>query len=247
VTTLAIIPARYQSSRFPGKPLAMIAGKPMIAHVWERTQKAERVDRVIVATDDARIMEACGERGIEAVMTASHHPTGGDRVAEVAARMPADIYVNVQGDEPAIAPSSIDRVVACLERALPRGIEVATAYLEGASPEQEASTSVVHLVPALDGTVLTLSRVAVPCAYKAPYRRNVHLGLYAYAPKALVRYAGRQYGPVGRSEDIELLRFLEYGDRIACVAVTEPSVGVDHPEDIPRVEALLTARTRQSD
>jgi 3-deoxy-manno-octulosonate cytidylyltransferase (CMP-KDO synthetase) len=239
MTTLAVIPARYRSSRFPGKPLAMIAGKPMIAHVWNRVKKAERIDRALVATDDDRIIDACRHYGIDAIMTGPHHPTGGDRVAEVAANSSADIYVNVQGDEPTIAPAAIDKVVACLEQALPRGIDVATAYLMGATPEQEASRSVVHLVPALDGTLMILSRLPVPCAYKTPYQRNIHLGLYAYSPQALVRYATRDYGPVGRSEDIELLRFLEYGERIACVAVSEPSIGVDHPEDIARVEALL--------
>lgn len=246
MTVLAIIPARYESSRFPGKPLAMIAGKPMIVRVWERTQQARSVDQVIVATDDERIMEVCREWDMEVVLTASDHPTGGDRVAEVAAKMSADIYVNVQGDEPVIAPSSIDAVVECLKEALPRGIEVSTVYLPGASEEQEASTSVVHLVPALDGTVLTLSRLAAPCSYKAPYRRNVHLGLYAYTPEALAKYAKRTYGPVGESEDIELLRFLEYGDKIACVPVTEPSIGVDNPKDIARVEELIAEQEKRA-
>jgi 3-deoxy-manno-octulosonate cytidylyltransferase (CMP-KDO synthetase) len=241
MTVVAVIPARWASSRFPGKPLAPIAGKPMLRHVWERACRAVRIDGVVVATDDERIMEACGTWGADAVLTAAHHETGTDRLAEVALVRPADLYVDVQGDEPLIEPAAIDAVVGCLEDALPRGIEVATVYLEGATAEQEASPSVVHLVPTVDGRVLTVSRLPVPCAFRAPYVRTVHVGLYAYTRAALMRFAAWPVGPVEAAESMELLRFLEHGEAVACRPIAERSLGVDHPEDIARVEAILAA------
>ena len=238
--TIAIIPARYASSRFPGKPLAPIAGRPMIQHVWERVARCRSLAAALVATDDARIADTCIRLGMEVEMTSDRHETGTDRLAEVASRCPADIYVNVQGDEPLIDPGAIDAVTHCLATALPRGIGVATAYLEGATPEQEASACSVHLVPTLDGCVLTLSRLPVPCTVgDAPYRRCVHVGLYAFTGPALAAFATRRRGPVERAESIELMRYLEYGDRIACVPTRPGSVSVDRPEDIARVEAVL--------
>lgn len=239
MTTLAVIPARWASSRFPGKPLAEIAGRPMIELVWRRVSQVEGVDRVVVATDDRRIAEACTRIGIEWVMTSSEHATGTDRVAEVARLVPAEVYVNVQGDEPLIDPASVAAVVRCLKDGQARGIDVATAYIRGASPEQKEHRSVVHLVPTVDGCVLTLSRLPVPCEFVETFDHTVHVGLYAFTGAALERFTRRSRGPVERAESIELLRFLEYGDRIAAVAVPPGSIGVDHPEDIARVEALM--------
>jgi 3-deoxy-manno-octulosonate cytidylyltransferase (CMP-KDO synthetase) len=239
MSVLAVIPARYASSRFPGKALARIAGKPMVQHVWERTMRAGSVDEVVVATDDERIFDVCRSLKIDVTMTAASHPSGTDRLFEVASKRAADIYVNVQGDEPMISPAAIDHVVTCLQDAIEHGIDVATAYNRGATAEQEASTSSVHLVPTLAGTILTLSRLPVPCAFKAEYRRNIHVGLYAFTGAALSRFAARAVGPVEQSESIELMRFLEYGDRVACVAVAGHSIGVDHSSDIALVEASI--------
>ncbi|MAF49580.1 MAG: 3-deoxy-manno-octulosonate cytidylyltransferase [Rhodospirillales bacterium] len=239
MSTLAIIPARMASTRFPGKPLAEIAGKPMIAWVWERASKAASVDRVVVATEDQAIAEYCAGNGIEAVMTSSDHLTGTDRGAEVAAAIDADIYVNVQGDEPLIDPDSIDAVVACLQDNLGRGIEVSTGYIEGANDEQMMDPSVVHLVPTLDGCVMMLSRYPLPYAMAEEMRRTRHVGLYAFTGPALRRFAGWERGPVERAESGEMLRFLEHGERIACVAVAPGSIGVDTPEDAARVADIL--------
>jgi 3-deoxy-manno-octulosonate cytidylyltransferase (CMP-KDO synthetase) len=238
VRSLAVIPARWRSSRFPGKPLAAIAGVPMIRRVWERVLDAG-LDDVVVATDDERIARYCAGAGMACEMTSPDHATGTDRLAEIAARRAADVYVNVQGDEPLIDPEAIRAVATRLREALPFGVEVSTGYIEGASPEQESSTSVVHLVPTLDGCVLTFSRLPVPCAFRAPFRRTVHVGLYAFTGAALNRFAARLPGPVEQAESIELMRFLEYGERIACVPVPPGSIGVDLPEDVARVEAIL--------
>ncbi len=211
----------------------------MIAHVWDRVSQSEKVTAAVVATDDDRIAAYCNTAGIDVAMTSPDHATGTDRLAEVAGQRDADIYLNVQGDEPLIDPASIDACAVCLQDALPRGIEVATAYLRGATDAQMANPSVVHLVPTMDGCVLTFSRLPVPLDFRNESARTVHVGLYAFSGAALRRFATRARGPVERAESIELMRFLEYGERIACVPIPEGSVGVDHPEDIGKVEAML--------
>jgi 3-deoxy-manno-octulosonate cytidylyltransferase (CMP-KDO synthetase) len=241
MSVLAVIPARYASTRFPGKPLAAIAGKPMIRHVWERACGAKRVDGVLVATDDQRIADYCAENAMDFQMTSDTHETGTDRMAEVAAATDARLYVNVQGDEPLIDAGAIDAVVQCLEEAVRRGIEVATGYIEGASPEQLESRSVVQLVPTEDGCVLTFSRLPVPHPFVEAFPHTVHVGMYAFTRAALLRFAEMERGPVERAESIELIRFLEHGSRIACVPIPPGSIGVDHPEDIARVEAAMEA------
>ena len=242
MTTIAVIPARWASTRFPGKPLANIAGKPMIEHVIGQTRQAASIDDVVVATDDQRIADACGKLRVNVAMTKPDHATGTDRVAEVASQWPADVYVNVQGDEPLIDPAAIDAVVKNLAAVAVSGTQVSTAYLPSATPEQEQSLSVVHLVPTMDDHVLTFSRLPVPAGFKETPRRTVHMGLYAFTPAALTAFTAWQQGPVERAESIELLRFLEHGWRIGCVAVDAGSIGVDHPEDIQRVEQILLAR-----
>lgn len=239
MSVLAVIPARWASTRFPGKPLVELAGRAMIAHVWERTLQAESVDEVVIATDDDRISGYCRDHDMAFVMTSADHATGTDRLAEVAGLKPADIFVNVQGDEPLIDPATIDATVCCLQEALPRGIEVSTAYIAAATDEQCANTSVVHLVPTLDGCVLSFSRLPTPYGFGEETARMVHLGLYAFTPGALSRFAGWGRGPVERAESIELMRFLEHGERIAAVPVPPGSIGVDTPEDAARVDAIL--------
>lgn len=237
--TLAVIPARWASSRFPGKPLAPILGRPMILHVCDRVARAEGVDALVVATDDERIAEVCRQAGHDVAMTDPNHQTGTDRMVEVARGRPAEAYVNVQGDEPLIDPAAIGRIVDCLRKALPRGIDVANACIDGATEEQKSSASVVHLVPRLDGCVLALSRFPVPYTFAGPFRHQIHVGLYAMTGEALERFAARPRGPVEQAESIEMMRFLEYGDSIAYTTIPPGSIGVDHPEDIARVEAVL--------
>lgn len=246
MTTIAVIPARYASSRFPGKPLAEIAGRPMILHVVARARQATLVDEVVVATDDERIAQVCRDAGAEVEMTAPDHETGTDRLAEVASRRAADFYVNVQGDEPIIPPDSIDRVVRLLHESATRGIEVSTGYLEGATEAQEADRSFVHLTPTLDNCVMNFSRLPIPCAFREPFVRNIHVGLFAFTRGALERFAARERGPVERAESIELLRFIEYGERIACTPLPPDSISVDHPEDIAVVERAIREAAAKS-
>ena len=243
MTTLAVIPARWKSTRFPGKPLADIAGRPMIAWVWDQAKKARAIDRVVLATDDARIADYCRTNGIDFVMTSDRHATGSDRIAEVAEKIAADSYVNVQGDEPLIDPAAIDKVAQSLLEARARGIEVVTGYLERADDTQLDNASVCHLVPTLDGCVMTISRFPVPYPMVETMQRTVAIGLYGFTRAALRRFAAWERGPVERAESIELLRFLEHGERIACFSVPPGSIGVDRPEDADRVAAIIRGQS----
>jgi len=239
---LGVIPARWASTRFPGKSLKEIAGKAMIHWVWDQTIKAKSITDVVIATDDERIVDYCRAHDLDVVMTADTHPTGSDRLAEVAQKIEADVYVNVQGDEPLIEPETIDAVTECLLGAMDRGIELSTGYIEKASEAQLNDPSVVHLVPSMDGCVITFSRLPVPYPMAETMQRTVHVGLYAFTRKALQLFAELERGPVERAESIEVMRYLEHGYRVACVTVAPGSIGVDTPEDLAKVEAILEAR-----
>lgn len=242
---VAVIPARWESTRFPGKPLVKLAGREMIAHVWDRVIETPSINDVIVATDSTKISDFCQANEMNVIMTREDHPTGSDRLAEVAIKIPADIYVNVQGDEPLIDPDSIDAVTKCLIEGMERGFEVSTGYIEAATDDQLDDPSVVHLVPALDGSVITFSRLPVPYPMAQTMHRTVHVGLYAFTAAALAKYTAWEQGPVEKTENIEILRFLEHGQRVACVKVNPGSIGVDTPEDVIRVEAILAGVNRE--
>ena len=239
---LGVIPARWASTRFPGKPLKEIAGKAMIHWVWDQTIKASSITDAVIATDDERIADYCRANDLGVVMTADTHPTGSDRLAEVAQKIEADVYVNVQGDEPLIEPETIDAVTECLLGAMERGIELSTGYIEKATDDQLDDPSVVHLVPSLDGCVITFSRLPVPYPMAETMQRTVHVGLYAFTRKALQLFAELERGPVERAESIEVMRYLEHGYKVACVPVAPGSIGVDTPEDLAKVEAILEAK-----
>ena len=240
VRTVAVIPARYASTRFPGKPLALIAGRPMIEHVWRRCQQARVFDEVVVATDDVRIQETVARFGGTAVMTSPECATGTDRVAEVArARPEVDVWVNVQGDEPLVDPDSL-RVLAGLFEDPSVHMGTLVRPLEAAEVE---SPHVVKAVLALNGDALYFSRSTVPFIREpgeaGGVQRWAHLGLYGYRRETLLRLAGLSATPLEQAEKLEQLRALEHGLRIRCGKVTGRSVAVDVPEDVARVEAVM--------
>jgi 3-deoxy-manno-octulosonate cytidylyltransferase (CMP-KDO synthetase) len=240
VRTVAVIPARYASTRFPGKPLALIAGRPMIEHVWRRCQEARVFDEVVVATDDVRIQETVARFGGVAVMTSPECATGTDRVAEVArARPEVDVWVNVQGDEPLVDPDSL-RVLAGLFEDPTVRMGTLVRPLEAAEAE---SPHVVKAVLALNGDALYFSRSTVPFIREpgeaGGVERWAHLGLYGYRRETLLRLAGLSATPLEQAEKLEQLRALEHGLRIRCGKVTGRSVAVDVPEDVARVEAVM--------
>lgn len=234
-----VIPARYASTRFPGKPLALLAGKPMLQHVWEGARTARLAARVIVATDDARIRDAALAFGAEAVMTDPNHPTGTDRLAEVARALDAEVIVNVQGDEPLIRGAVIDAVLAPFADA---AVEMASACRKPAAGDDVASPDVVKVVRDLRGDALYFSRSPIPHNRDggAPAAQAlIHIGLYAYRRDVLLRYAALAPTPLEQTEKLEQLRALEHGVRIRMVEVEYESIGVDRPADLARAEARI--------
>jgi 3-deoxy-manno-octulosonate cytidylyltransferase (CMP-KDO synthetase) len=247
VNVLAVIPARYASTRLPGKPLAPIAGKPMIQHVCERVQQAERVNRVVVATDDSRIVEAVRGFGGEAVMTRSDHRSGSERVAEVAVQIPADIYVNVQGDEPLIEPAAVDALVeAMTSDDEEESVLVGTLCVPISNPADIMDPNIVKVALDFQGDALYFSRAPIPWvrdeAHRVHARHLKHLGIYAYRRAPLLEFPTLPPGELEKLEQLEQLRFLENGYKIRVAETSFDSVSVDVPGDIARVEALLSAR-----
>jgi len=241
MTVMAVLPARYGSTRFPGKPLTPIAGKSMIQHVWERTRLAKRVDAVVIATDDERIREACEAFGAVVEMTATDHPTGTDRLAEVAARHEHDVIVNVQGDEPLIEGVVID---AAIEALLCDDRAAMSTIVHRAEPEAFDDPNRVKVVVDAAGFALYFSRAPIPYRRKdtgiAPLQ---HVGLYTYRRDFLLEFVKWNRSPAERAEELEQLRALENGHRIRAAEIEGwTSVPVDVPEDVQTVEAALAAR-----
>jgi 3-deoxy-manno-octulosonate cytidylyltransferase (CMP-KDO synthetase) len=243
VRIVGIIPARYASTRFPGKPLALIAGKPLIQRVVERCQQAQALSEVIVATDDTRISEVAS-RFCHVEMTGAHHPSGSDRIAEVAARCACDAVINIQGDEPLMEPGVIDAVASALERS-----QMSTAATAIRDPREYDNPNVVKVVADSSGRALYFSRRTIPYLREAASRSVSeqmaafpflkHLGIYGYRRETLLRLVKFPVSPLEAAEKLEQLRALENGIPIAVVKVDYDSVGVDVPGDVVRVEQLL--------
>ncbi len=240
MAVVAIIPARFASTRLPGKPLLAETGRPMICHVVEAARRARSIDRVIVATDDPRIADAVMSEGGEVALTRADHPTGTDRVAEVAAGLPdARIIVNLQGDEPEIDPRALDRVAALLDA--DPGAPMATLATPIRSEAVYRDPSCVKVVASTSGRALYFSRSPIPCHRDGlpdfatdPPVALLHLGLYAYRREFLLKLATMPPSPLERAEKLEQLRVLEAGLPIALGVIDEPSVGIDTPEDYRR-------------
>lgn len=246
MAVVAIIPARFGSTRFPGKPLAMIGGKPMIQHVYESARKARGLDRVLVATDDRRIESAVRNFGGEVVMTSKEHVSGTDRLAEVARKIRADWVVNVQGDLPFIRSETIGRAVGPLRR--DRSIAMGTARTPIYRHDEWLNPNVVKVVTDAKGFALYFSRAAIPFARangapSADSGERVwghrHIGIYVYRRDFLLKFSRLRPAPLERTEGLEQLRALAYGHRIRVADVHEPSVEVDTPEDLAKAEAFF--------
>ncbi|HTE19417.1 MAG TPA: 3-deoxy-manno-octulosonate cytidylyltransferase [Armatimonadota bacterium] len=237
VRAVAIIPARYASTRFPGKPLVHIAGRPMIEHVYRRASQAKLVDEVWVATDDARIFATVEAFGGRVLMTRDDHPSGTDRIAEAAEHLQCDVVVNVQGDEPLLEPDEIDAVVAPF--AANPELVMTTAATPITDPADAAAPSVVKVVVDRDGYALYFSRLPLPYYRSGSGAHLKHLGLYAYRKTFLQRYAALVPTPLEQAEALEQLRVLENGYRILVVPTPHDAVSVDVPEDLERVRRLV--------
>ena len=241
-----VIPSRYASTRFPGKPLADLCGKPMIQWVYERSALCESVDRVIVATDDDRIARAVESFGGDVVLTRSDHPTGTDRLAEVAAGLDDELIVNVQGDEPLIDPMMIEAAVAPLlaDDSIPMG----TLKTPLTCMDEFENPNVVKVVTDQQGFALYFSRAPIPHPRDFNHELELrwpelatakHIGLYVYRRDFLLKYPHLQATPLETQECLEQLRALEHGYRIRVAETNLVGQGVDTPEDLERVKVLL--------
>ncbi len=238
---LCVIPARYASTRLPGKPLKDIAGKPMICRVYDRALQARTLSGVLVATDDERILQAVEKHGGRAMMTAEDHPTGTDRLAEVAAANPdIDLIINVQGDEPLIEPSLIDELGRAFGN--DEGLQMATVATPIKDEAEQKNPNNVKVVMDKNGNALYFSRSLIP------YPRNdagtpvyKHIGIYAYRREFLLEYAKMKPTPLERAESLEQLRALENGYKIRCIVTNSRFVGVDTPEDLAKVNEIYRA------
>lgn len=262
---VGVIPARYASSRFPGKPLATLCGRPLIHHVYERARRSKTLARVVVATDDLRIRDVVAAFGGEVQLTAAHHSSGTDRVAEVAASLTSELVVNIQGDEPLIEPAMIDEAVSpfLVEADLIMG----TVCRRLDTEDEWLSPHVVKVVRDCRGFALYFSRTPIP--YHRGLRTEVrgprsgvegeggsaqssvlspetlcykHIGLYVYRRDFLLELARLTPTPLEQTEQLEQLRVLEYGYPIRVVETKYDSIGVDTPEDLARIERMVTAR-----
>ena len=236
---IAVIPARYASSRFPGKPLALIAGVSMIHRCYENTRKCSRFDQVIVATDDQRIYDHVTSFGGKAVMTSPNHQTGTDRIAEAIQGIDAELIVNVQGDEPMIPADVLERLIdAMLESKADMGTAAVPFDEAGADPN---SPNAVKVVVDKRGFALYFSRSLIPFPRKGgvPVEPLLHWGLYAYRRDFLNSFVTWERGTLEACESLEQLRALENGAKISVIVTNERSVGVDVPEDIELVEKLI--------
>jgi 3-deoxy-manno-octulosonate cytidylyltransferase (CMP-KDO synthetase) len=240
---VAIIPARFASTRFPGKPLADIDGRTMIEHVYRRAEACAAVSRVVVATDDLRIATKVIGFGGNVRLTRADHQTGTDRLSEVVANLDCDVVVNVQGDEPLLDPRAISEAIAPFSDP---SIQVTTLYRRIQQPSELSDPNVVKVVLDRAGFALYFSRAPIPFArdprggWPPLYK---HIGLYAYRRSALLVLSALDPTPLERAESLEQLRALEHGIRIKAVETQYDSIGVDTPEDLEQVRRLLTAPT----
>lgn len=241
---VGVVPARWGSTRFPGKSLALIGGKPLLAWVLERARQARRLEAVLVATDDERIAAAARACGVAAVMTRSDHPSGTDRIAEAIRDLPAEVVVNIQGDEPLIDPALIDRVAGALADSA--AWDMATAASPIRAAEELHNPDVVKVVWAQDGGALYFSRAPIPFVRGAADgfapvagRHWRHIGLYGYRRSFLEKLVREPPCALEELEKLEQLRALALGARMAVLECEAPGLGVDSPADVTKAEALL--------
>ena len=242
MTSVIVIPSRYESTRFPGKALAPIAGKTLIRRVFERVSECREPQAVWVATDDDRISDHVRSFGGNAVLTSATHQSGTDRIAEAVRKIEkrekisVDQVVNVQGDEPLIDPELVDRIIATLQET---SCDVATPACPIRNENELRERNVVKVVTDLEKNALYFSRSPIPYGDLSLARR--HIGVYGYQKESLSAFSKLAVSPLERSESLEQLRLLQNGYRIKVVETDEPHLGVDHPDDVARVEEALRA------
>lgn len=236
---IGIIPARYKSSRFPGKPLSDIHGKPMVWWVYRAAKQVKQLEEVYVATDDDRIRSACEQLSLKVIMTSENNPTGTDRVAEVSRKVKADLYVNIQGDEPLLEPSTIEQVILPFLVKKP-AFAVANLMTEIRNMAELVNSNVPKIVVNKDSDAIFFSRLPIPYPKgKTDVRYFKQVCVYGFTPGALERFSLLERGRIECLEDIELLRFIENNIKIRMVEVERDTIGVDTFSDLERVQEIL--------
>ena len=242
---IGVIPARYQSSRFPGKPLADICGKPMIWWVYQQCMKVEDFDEVYVATDDDKIFNACTELGVKVIMTSDTHRTGTDRIGEVARKIPADLIVNIQGDEPLLEPATIKAAIEPFYHN--PDLQISNLMAKITDPIDVVNCTVPKVITNKEGIGVYLTRATAPYPKGSlDYAYYKQVCVYGFKPEALQFYCdyGMTYGKakVEAVEDIEILRFIENGYKVQYIEVDSETVAVDTPNDLQKVRAIVQAK-----
>jgi 3-deoxy-manno-octulosonate cytidylyltransferase (CMP-KDO synthetase) len=241
---VGIIPARWSSTRFPGKPLHLVAGKALLQRVLERCEKAKTLDSVIIATDDMRIAEAASNWGAEVALTSKKHCSGTDRIAEVAGKTKEFAFiVNIQGDEPLVEPSLIDRIVEKLRS--DRAVQIVTAAHPFEYPADASSPHQVKVVVDLVGNALYFSRAPIPFCEKGHSMSLRHQGIYGFRRNALLQFVEWKPTPLERAESLEQLRALENGVKVHVLLTAKGSPGIDTPADARALEEKLTRAGRK--
>jgi len=235
---VCIIPARYKSSRYPGKPLADILGKPLIWWVYKRAEKVTDFDEIYVATDDDRIKKICEELGLKVVMTSENNPTGTDRVAEAAEKIPADLYINIQGDEPLVSEETIKAAITPFFEN--KNLQVTNLMTTIRNSAEIVNSTIPKVVTNKDGYGLFLSRSPIPYPKgetDVTYFKQVCV--YGFKKEALTFYKNTSRGYAERCEDIEILRFIENNIPVKFIEVSQETVAVDTPKDLEKVKKIL--------
>lgn len=236
---IGVIPARYKSSRFPGKPLVDICGKPMIWWVYQQAKKVPEFDEVYVATDDERIKTACDEHTMKVIMTSDRHETGSDRVAEVASKVEGDLFINIQGDEPVINPEMIQEVISIFFE--DDSVYFGSLKKEITDPDEIKAASTVKVVTDQRGDAMYFSRSVIPSNVKDGHLARVfrHVGIYAYKRDFLKEFSEMTQTELELGEGIEPLRAMERGYKMRLKETKHSSIGVDLPEHIEKVERVI--------
>ena len=233
---IGVIPCRYQSSRFPGKSLALINGKPMMWHVYQRALESNVLDEVYIATDDERIIKVANELNLKTLMTSDKHETGTDRVAEVASQIQADYYINIQGDEPFIEPEAIKLVAQAIIDSDNPLVQAANAYSSIQNISDVVDTNTVKVVMDVNQRVLAYSRQPIPYPKANTAKYSKQLGLYAFKQSGLQVFSENLPASLEKVEGVEMYRLLEHGYSIQMVKTKDVSISVDTPRDLKRVQ-----------
>ena len=243
---IGVIPSRYQSSRFPGKPLADILGFPMVWWVYQQAKKSKKLDEVYVATDDTRIENICKKYDIPVIMTEKKHENGTERLCEISEKILADIYITIQGDEPLLEPKTIEEVLNVLQA--DKEIGCATLKIEYKDPVDVINGTTPKVVNDLKDNILFFTRSPIPYPKASlSYKIYKPMGIYAFRRKTLLKYNKLEKGPLEKAEDIELLRFIENGIKIKIKLTNSSTIAVDTPNDLEKVIEILKKRREENE